>query len=133
MCFLALKIIWNCFDKLVFSSFFVRKKPSVTRETKTKKLTLTFRFKKVSRDSKDSMKSVKMLNNKLIKFQEIIFCGFVFGLLSTDVTGGYLLTPKDAKKFLLDWKRDFDMNFGFQLRKMGIGQNNRRSLFNLSE
>jgi len=74
-----------------------------------------------------------MLKNKLIKFQEIIICGFVFGLLSTGVAGGYLLTPKDAKKFLLDWKRDFDMNFGFQLRKMGIGQNNRRSLFNLSE
>jgi hypothetical protein len=41
--------------------------------------------------------------------------------------GGYILTTKDATKFLLDWKRDFDMNFGFQLRKMGIVQSNRRS------
>ena len=42
-------------------------------------------------------------------------------------SGGYILTTKDATKFLLDWKRDFDMNFGFHLRKMGIVQSNRRS------
>ena len=44
-------------------------------------------------------------------------------------SGGYILTTKDATKFLLDWKRDFDMNFGFHLRKMGIVQSNRRSKY----
>ena len=54
-----------------------------------------------------------------------IFC--FLSLCIVSCSAGYILTTKDATKFLLDWKRDFDMNFGFQLRKMGIVQSNRRS------
>jgi len=44
-------------------------------------------------------------------------------------SSGYVLTTSKATKFLLDFKRDFDLNFGFQLRKMGIVQSIKRSKF----
>ena len=71
-------------------------------------------------------------NWTIFNLNYFIFCRFVLVILLTGLYSdcdGYILTTKDAKKFLLDWKRDFDMNFGFQLRKIGIGQNIRRSEF----
>ena len=70
-----------------------------------------------------SILELKMFRN--FKNGFYILC-LLFVVLVTKCSGGYILTTRDATKFLFDWKRDFDMNFGFQLRKMGIVQNNRR-------
>ena len=53
---------------------------------------------------------------------------FLLFLLLAKVSHGYVLpSTSRATKLLMDLKRDFDMNFGFQLRKMGIVQSIKRS------